>query len=102
MGIQNLRNKYRNHPVIKPLIEHCEEHQIGFELVKETRQVIFGIKSFRYINNYYMKIENNLIKTDKEFLCWSDLFKLITKAYEHLGLEYPENLIRASKVFNKH
>lgn len=98
--IENLRNKYKNHPVIRPIIYYCEENSLGFEFIKETRLAI-GIKSYRYVSTYYMKIGDNLIEADTEIWSWDDLFQLIVKAYEYLGLEYPDNLIRVARVFRK-
>lgn len=99
--MQNLRNKYHNHPVIKPIIEHCDQNNLGFEFMKETRKAFFCIKSIRYINSYYMKIGDNLVASECNLWHWTDLFKLIINAYSQLGLEYPDNLIKAAKTFNK-
>jgi len=99
--MQNLRNKYKNHPVIKPLIDHCDKNNLGFELVKDTRLAIGCIKSFRHINSYYLKIGDNLIETDNKIWHWNDLFKLIVKAYAYLGIEYPDNLTRVAKTFKR-
>lgn len=101
MGLQNLRNKYNEHPVIKPLIEHCDRNDMGFELIKETRQIGLGFKSFKYAHYYYLIIGNELIEEIPNFSCWTDLFKTIAKAYEYLGLEYPETLIKAARAFKK-
>lgn len=101
MGLQNLRNKYRNHPVIKPIIEHCERHDLGFEFVKETRQIGIGFKGFKYVNTYYMQIGDSLINPESELWHWNDLFRLIVRAYKHLELEYPDNLVKAAKTFNR-
>lgn len=101
MGMQNLRNKYQNHPVIRPIIQHCDENNLGFEFIKDTRLAFFCIKSFRYVNSYYMKIGDNLVEADSNLWHWNDLFKLIVMAYRYLGLEYPDNLIRAAKTFKR-
>ena len=48
-----------------------------------------------------MKIGNNLLKQDTEFCGWRSLLDLITFAYEHVGLQKPENLLRALHAFNR-
>lgn len=98
---QNLRNKYRKHPIIKPLILYCRKNSLSFEFLMEVVQRHYGLKSFNTTNVYYMKIGNNLLKQDKEFCGWKNLLELITFAYEHLGLQKPDNLIRALNAFNK-
>ena len=100
MGIQNLRNKYERHPVIKPIIDYCRENELIFELVKETRLIGYGnFKSFNHLSTYYMIIGDEKIQYDSKLWYWDSLFKLILKAYEHLDIEYPDNLTRAIKVF---
>jgi len=99
--IQNLRNKYQEHVVIKPLINYCERHKISFEFLKEIVPATNGIKSFNKTNTYYMKIGENLLKQGKEQCRWNDLYKLITSAYDHLNIEQPLNLVNASKIFKK-
>ena len=99
--IQNLRNKYQEHIVIKPLIKYCEENKISFEFLKETIPAQNGIKSFNKTSTYYMKIGENLIKQKEDQCRWNDLFKLITSAYDYLKIEQPLNLMNASRTFNK-
>ncbi len=98
--MQNLRNKYKNHPVIRPLIEHCEGNNLSFELVKETIAKI-GIKSFNYETSYYMTIGDNLIVAKNDSWQKTDLFRLIVRAYRYLGLEYHENLVMAARAFKR-
>lgn len=99
--IQNLRNKYQEHAVIKPLIKHCDENKISFEFLKETIPCKNGIKSFNKINTYYMKIGENLLKEGRNHWRWSDLYKLIIHAYDYLQIEQPVNLVNASRSFKK-
>jgi hypothetical protein len=99
--IQNLRNKYQEHVVIKPLINYCEENKISFEFLKEIVPAPNGIKSFNKISTYYMKIGENLLRQEEDQCRWNDLFKLITCAYDHLKIEQPLNLLNASRAFNK-
>ena len=99
--IQNLRNKYQEHVVIKPLIEYCEENKISFEFLKETVPAQNGIKSFNKKSTYYMKIGENLLKQEENHCRWDDLFKLITCAYDYLDIEQPLNLLNASRTFKK-
>ena len=101
MEIENLRNKYKNHPLMRPIIDYCERHDLGFELIKETRKIGFGIKSFKNVNTYYMKIGDSLIQAGDDMWVWDDLIKLLARAYRYLDLDYPDNLIRAEKVFRK-
>jgi len=96
---QNLRNKYKNHPVIKPLILYCNKKQLGFEFLKEIVYNSCGVKSFNTTNVYYMKIGNNLLKQEKEFCGWENLLDLITYAYEYLDINKPQNLLRVLNSF---
>ena len=101
---QNLRNKYKDHSVIRPLILYCRKHKLGFEFLKEIVHGNYGqsgVKSFNTTSMYYMKIGNNLLKQDTEFCGWRSLLDLITFAYEHVGLQKPENLLRALHAFNR-
>lgn len=97
---ENLRNKYHNHCVIKPLIEHCEKHNIDFEMMKESRRINFGMKCIKRLDKYYLIIGNDLIYSYESYY-WDDLFKLITSAYKILGLSYHDNLVKAAKSFNR-
>lgn len=97
---QNLRNKYENHSVIKPLILFCEKNKIGFEFLKEIVYTSYGVKSFNTTNVYYMKIGNNLLKQKREFCGWENLLDLITHAYEYLNIKKPKNLLKAMEAFN--
>lgn|GEM_PF-1882241 len=97
---QNLRNKYKNHSVIKPLILFCNKKQISFEFLKEIVYAQGGIKSFNTTNVYYMKIGNNLLKQEKEYCGWENLLELITHAYEYLNIKKPANLLKALESFN--
>lgn len=97
MEIQNLRNKYQEHAVIKPLIRYCEENKLSFEFLKETLPGRNGVKSFNKTSTYYMKIGENLLKQEEDQCRWNDLFKLITCAYDHLKIEQPLNMLNASK-----
>ena len=99
--IQNLRNKYQGHIIIKPLINYCERNKISFEFLKETVPAPNGIKSFNQTSTYYMKIGDNLLKQEEEECRWDDLFKLITSAYDYLEIEQPRILINAPKSFRK-
>ncbi|EKE03296.1 MAG: hypothetical protein ACD_20C00223G0003 [uncultured bacterium] len=101
MKTENLRNKYKNHPIVKPIIDYCDEQHIGFEFIKETRLGEIGVKSFKYVSSYYMKIGDNLIATENKLWCWTDLFNLLVTAYKYLGLEYPENLVKGAKAFGR-
>lgn len=101
MKTENLRNKYKNHPIIQPIIEYCEDNRLGFELIKETIPGETGMKSIGYHSFYYMKIGDSLVTNDRNLWGWNDLFKLIIKAYNYLGLEYPENLVKAAKNLKK-
>lgn len=98
---QNLRNKYKNHSVIKPLILHCRKKRISFEFLMEIVHEHYGLKSFNTTNVYYMKIGNNLLKKESEFCGWQSLLDLISFAYEYLEIEKPDNLIRAAHAFNR-
>jgi AraC-like DNA-binding protein len=101
MKLENLRNKYKHHSLIKPIIDYCERNNLGFELTKETRPGEMGIKGIKYFHNYYMKIGDNLIATESKLWYWNDLIKLIAEAYKYIGLEYPENLVKAARAFRK-
>lgn len=96
---QNLRNKYENHSVIKPLIIFCNKNKLGFEFLKESIYSPYGLKSFNTTNVYYMKIGNNLLKQKREFCGWENLLDLIIHAYEYLNIEKPDNL---SKVLDSY
>ncbi len=98
---QNLRNKYQDHNVIKPLIKYCRENKLSFEFLKEVVQGRYCLKSFNTTNVYYMKIGNNLLKKDSYYCGWNDLLDLITFAYEHLGIQKPETLTKAIHAFNR-
>ena len=103
IGIQaeNLRNKYKNHSIIKPLILYCRKNKLSFEFLKEIVQGYYGIKSFNTTNVYYMKIGNNLLKQESNFYRWENLLDLITYAYEYLNVKKPKNLIRAVNSFKE-
>jgi hypothetical protein len=96
---QNLRNKYENHPVIKPIILYCNQKHLGFEFLKEIVCFSYGIKSFNSTNVYYMKIGNNLLKQESMICGWDSLLELIIFAYEHLGIAKPDNLMKALNSF---
>jgi hypothetical protein len=98
---QNLRNKYKNHPVIQPLIDHCKENKLSFEFLKESIPSRSGIKSFNETNIYYMKIGNNLLKQEAEICGWQDLLELISHAYDYLDVKKPEKLLKAVDSFKK-
>ncbi len=97
---QNLRNKYENHSVIKPLILFCDKNKLGFEFLKEIVCAPYGVKSFNTTNVYYMKIGNNLLKQKRELCGWENLLDLLTHAYEYLDIKKPENLMKAIESFN--
>ncbi len=99
--VQNLRNKYKDHPVIRPLIIYCEDKNLGFELIKDSRLIRSGLKGIQYENCYYMTIGNRLLETDAQATKWRDLFTLLIEAYNHLGLEYPEPITKAAKSFKR-
>jgi len=98
---QNLRNKYKDHTVIKPLIRYCRKNKLSFEFLKEVVQGRYCLKSFNTTNVYYMKIGNNLLKTNSNYCGWSNLLDLITFAYEYVGLQKPDTLTRALHAFNR-
>jgi len=97
---QNLRNKYQEHSVIKPLIQHCEKNRLSFELFKET-VTLSGIKSFNKTDTYYMKIGKNLIKQGKDHWQWSNLYSLINCAYYYLNIKQPPVLLNPYKTAKK-
>ena len=99
--IQNLRNKYQEHIVIKPLINYCEENKISFEFLKETVPAPSGLKSFNKTSTYYMKIGENLLKQEEDQCRWDDLYKLITCAYDFLEIDQPLNLVNAPRAFRR-
>ena len=99
--IENLRNKYQEHAVIKPLINYCDQNKIGFEFLKEIVPAPNGIKSFNKTSTYYMKIGQNLLKQKENQCRWDDLFKLITCAYDYLKIDQPLKLLNASKNLKK-
>ncbi len=101
MKLQNLRNKYSNHPIIKPLIDYCENEDMAFELVKETRFLSGYGKSYKPIKKYYAILGDSFLITDQQFYFWDDLLSLVSNAYNHLGLNYPENLQKALRLFKK-
>ena len=101
MTLQNLRNKYCEHPIIKPLIDYCKEQNISFELVKETK-ILDSRKSFHPINTYYAKIGDSLLYSEQDFYFWDNLLALIINTYKHLGIDCPANLTRAVKMFSRH
>lgn len=98
---QNLRNKYENHSVIKPLIRYCRRKKLSFEFLMEVIQGNYGLKSFNTTKVYYMKIGNNLLKHSSNLCGWQSLLALINFAYEYLGLQKPEPLLRAVHAFNR-
>ncbi len=98
---QNLRNKYRNHAVIKPLISYCRKNKLSFEFLMEIDQGHYGQKSFNTTNVYYMKIGNTLLKQNSYYCGWKNLLDLIIFAYEYLGIQKPDNLNRAIHAFNR-
>lgn len=101
MKVQNLRNKYSDHPIIKPIIEHCDKRCMSFELVKETRMINNGGKCYTSVSKYYMQIGDKLLNTNQELYFWEDLLALLINAYKYLGMESPESLERAAKLFGK-
>lgn len=98
---ENLRNKYQNHSVIKPLIRYCKEQNIAFEIMKESRIIDIGLKSFTILDKYYLFIGKELIRNKQNLYYWSDLFELLTNAYKILGISYHENLVKAARSFNR-
>ncbi|MEI7474260.1 MAG: hypothetical protein WCK67_05715 [bacterium] len=98
---ENLRNKYQDHCVVKPLIQYCDENNLEFEMMKETRVINFGLKCFKRVNKYYLFIGKKLVDNDEEVYYWSDLFNLIATAYKILGISYHENLVKAARSFNR-
>lgn len=88
MSIQNLRNKYSDHPFFIPLINYCEENNISFEIMKESR-INEGYKLKKI---YYMKIKDVLISSYLENNSFSSLSFMLAKAYSYIGLEIPDGL----------
>lgn len=99
LRVQNLRNKYKTHSIIKPLILYCKRKKLGFEFLKEIIYAPSGVKSFNPTNIYYMQIGNILLKPKKEFCGWENLLDLITYAYDYLNIEKPTNLLKALDSF---
>lgn len=88
MSVQNLRNKYYDHPRFKPLIEHCDKNNISFEVMKETRL----LPNYKIEKVYYLKIEDVLIANYVDSNSWNSIALILAKAYVYLGLEIPEAL----------
>ena len=100
--IENLRNKYQEHAVIKPLFDFRSfKIIILIEFLKEIVPAPNGIKSFNKTSTYYMKIGQNLLKQKENQCRWDDLFKLITCAYDYLKIDQPLKLLNASKNLKK-
>jgi len=96
MSVQNLRNKYCNHPAFMPLIEHCELNDISFEVMKET--VI--TKNYKVQKVYYMKIDNILVSSYVEVNSWNNIVFMLVKAYNYLGVKIPPCLEALVQFFN--
>lgn len=88
MSVQNLRNKYSDHPCFEPLISHCDDNGIPFEMMKET----FIGKDYKVKKIYYMLIEDILIASYVDSNAWNSISFILTKAYTYLGLKIPESL----------
>lgn len=99
--IQNLRNKYEGHTVIKPLIQHCNEKKISFEFLKETIPAPDGVKSYNKTSTYYMKIGENLFTQEENQCRTEDLCKLISNAYNYLQIKQPDNLADVRRNFKR-
>lgn len=85
MSVQNLRNKYHDHPAFMPLIEHCDDNRIPFEVMKET----VVSKDYKVKKIYYMKIEDILITSYVDANSWNNIAFMLAKAYAYIGLEIP-------------
>jgi hypothetical protein len=93
--IQNLRNKYQDSTVIKPLIDYCDGRGISFEFLKETLPLKDCVKRFNKRSTYYMKIGENMFTQEEDKSRWNDLFKIIIEAYDYLRIERPPKLLSA-------
>ena len=97
MSVQNLRNKYHDHPVFIPLIEYCDKNNIGFEIMKETTIS----SNYRMEKVYYMKIDDVFITKYLNGNAWNSLASMLAKAYTYVGLEIPESLKTLIEFFRK-
>lgn len=88
MSVQNLRNKYHDHPAFLPLIEHCDGSGVSFEIMKET------VVNQDYVvkKTYYMKVDDILITSYVDTQSWNSLVFMLAKAYTYLGMEIPASL----------
>ena len=89
MSIQNLRNKYKEHPCFKPLIDYCEEKNISFEIMKEA--VVKDTYTIK--KTYYMKVDD-IVETTNHFRC---IDMIIDKAEERLTEGFIKELHRILK-----
>lgn len=96
MSIQNLRNKYKEHPCFKPLIDYCAEKNISFEIMKEA--VVKDTYTIK--KTYYMKVDDIIITSYVDMYSWNDLILMMAKAYTYLGLEIPKSLDALLYFFN--
>ncbi len=96
MSVQNLRNKYYDHPAFSPLINYCDDKGISFEVMKET----FISKEYKVKKIYYMKIEDVLITSYVDANSWNNIAFMLAKAYTYLGLEIPACLEALVQFFN--
>lgn len=96
MSVQNLRNKYYDHPAFSPLINYCDDNRIPFEVMKET----FISKEYKVKKIYYMKIEDILITSYVDANSWNNIAFMLAKAYTYLGLEIPACLEALVQFFN--
>lgn len=96
MSVQNLRNKYHDHPAFTPLINYCDDNGIPFEVMKET--VI--TKNFKVKKVYYMKVEDILVTSYVDANSWNNIVFMLAKAYAYLGLEIPSCLDALVQFFN--
>ena len=88
MSVQNLRNKYYDHPYFEPLIYHCNKNNISFEFMEET----FITKNYKVEKIYYMLIEDVLITSYVDTNSWKNIFFMLAKSYTYLGIKVPEGL----------
>lgn len=95
MSVQNLRNKYYDHPFFEPLISYCDKNNISFEIMKET----YITQNYKIKKVYYIKIEDILIYKHVDNSCWNNLAIMLTKCYTYLGLDIPESLEYLIKMY---
>lgn len=96
MSIQNLRNKYNDHPAFIPLIEYCDDNEISFEIMKETI-----IEDYKVKKVYYLKVDDMLLTSFVNPSSMNNIVFILEKAYIYLGRPVPECLDALLDFFNK-